>query len=252
MRHVLTGFIAAALIFQLSGPARGEDKGQAGPIIDKAIQAVGGEANLHKFKGATWKAKGTFYGLGEGLPYTSEAASQLPDKMRTKVEGEFNGQKFDIVTVINHDKAWRKMGGDSMALEGDQLEEAKEEAYAAYVTTLAPLKDSSYTLTSLGDSKVDGHAVVGVKVSSKGHRDISLFFDKDSGILLKSERKVKDTMGGGDELMQETLYSDYKDIEGVKHPMKVTIKRDGKKFIEQENSDMKLAEKLDDKLFAEP
>jgi hypothetical protein len=252
MRQLLGGLIAVGLALQLLGPARADDQGQVGPIIDKAINALGGEENLNKWKAATWKAKGTFYGLGEGIPYTSEVAAQWPDRIRTTIEGELNGQKFTFVNIVNGGKGWMRANGETMALEGDRLDEAKEEVYASYVATLTPLKSNSFTLTSLGNSKVDGHEVVGVKVASKGHRDISIFFDKETGLPVKTERKVKDVMAGGDELMQETLMSDYKEIQETKHPMKVIIKRDGKKYIEQENSDMKLAEKLDDKLFSEP
>ena len=251
MRRVLGGLVGVALALYLTGAIRAEDKGQAGAIIDKAISGLGGEANAGK-KGMTWKAKGTFYGLGDGIPYTSDIAVQWPNCQRSSIEGELNGQKFTFITVINDGKAWRKMNGDGMALDGDQLEEAKEEVYGAWVSTVLPLKNKGFTITSLGDSKVDGHSVAGIKVAHKGHRDISLFFDKDTGLLVKTERKVKDVQGGGDEVNQETLYSDYKEVDGTKYPAKVTIKREGKKYIEQENSDMKVSDKLDPKLFTEP
>jgi len=248
MRRVLTGFLALALVLHATSTVRA-DEGQAGGIIDKAIKALGGETTK---TAGTWKAKGTFYGLGDGIPYTSEIAVQWPDRQRSVIDAEANGQKLMFITVINDGKAWRKMNGDGMALDGDQLEEAKEEVYAAWLSTVAPLKNKGFKITSLGDSKADGHDAIGVKVAHKGHKDISLFFDKDSGLLLKTERRVKDLMGGGDEVNQETIYGDYKDVGGTKLPAKVTIKRDGKKYIEQENSDMKLTDKLDDKLFAEP
>jgi hypothetical protein len=251
MRRVLAGSLGMALALYLTGAARADDKGDAGAIIDKAISALGGEAIASK-KGMTSKAKGTFYGLGDGIPYTSETAIQLPDCQRSNIEAEVNGQKLSFITVINGGKAWRKMNGDGMALDGDALEEAKEDVYAALVSTILPLKNKSFKITSLGDSKVDGHAVTGIKVAHKGHRDISLFFDKNTGLLAKTERRIKDVQGGGDEMNQETLFSDYKEVDGSKLAAKVTIKREGKKYIEQENSDMKLSDKLDPKLFTEP
>ena len=251
MRRVLAGSLGMALALYLTGVARADDKGDAGAIIDKAISALGGEAIASK-KGMTSKAKGTFYGLGDGIPYTSETAVQWPGCQRNNVEAEVNGQKFIRLTVVNDGKAWVKTNGDLMVLEGEQLEEAKEEVYAAGVSTIFPLKNKSFKITSLGESKVDGHAVTGIKVAHKGHRDISLFFDKDTGLLVKTERRVKDVQGSGDEVNQETLYSDYKEVDGSKLAAKITIKREGKKFIEQENSDMKLSDKLDPKLFTEP
>src|SRR5205807_850437 len=141
--------------------------------------------------------------------------------------------------VVAGGKGWRKVNGDGMVLEGDSLDEAKEEVYASWVSTIMPLKNKGFTITSLGDSKAENRELVGVKVAHKGHKDISLFFDKDSGLLIKTLRRAKDTQGSGDEVNQEMIYGDYKDVDGTKLPTKVTIKRDGKKYIEQENSDVK-------------
>jgi hypothetical protein len=48
------------------------------------------------------------------------------------------------------------------------------------------------------------------------------------------------------------FYSDFKEVEGVLQAMKVVIKRDGKDYVEGETTDLKLAEKLDDSVFAKP
>jgi hypothetical protein len=51
---------------------------------------------------------------------------------------------------------------------------------------------------------------------------------------------------------QEVFYSNYGDVDGVKFPMKILITRDGKPYVEAENSDVKAVDKLDEKLFAKP
>ena len=64
--------------------------------------------------------------------------------------------------------------------------------------------------------------------------------------------KVKAQDQGGKEVVQETVFSDYKEINGVKMPMKEVIKRDGKNFVDGETFDVRLVEKLDDKIFGKP
>ena len=56
----------------------------------------------------------------------------------------------------------------------------------------------------------------------------------------------------GTEADSEVLYSDYKDISGVKYPMKVTSYVEGKKAIELEITKIEFTEKLDDSIFAKP
>ena len=99
--------------------------------------------------------------------------------------------------------------------------------------------------------KVGDRPAVGVKVAHKGHRDVNLFFDAKTGLLLKTERPAKDTMTGK-EFTQTTLHDDYKEVEGIKHARKVTILRDGKKYVEGMSSDYKPQEKLDASTFAKP
>jgi hypothetical protein len=248
-------FLSALLalsVFGSCGLLRAEDSGAApSAVIDKAIQASGGEALLSKYKAATWKSKGTFYGMGQPIPYTSETSIQWPDKSKTRIDAEFNDQKFAMTNVYNHDKVWMKMNDQAMEVEGEHLAAAKDEMHGRRVSHLLELKEPSYKLSALPEMKVDGKAAVGVKVSSAGHRDVGLYFDKDSGLLVKTEMRVKNPESG-EEANQETFYSDYKDVQGAREPMKITVKRDGKVYTEGQNSDMKLLEQLDDKVFAEP
>jgi len=222
-----------------------DDQKGARAVIDKAIKAQGGADKLAKYKGSTWSEKGTYYGMGDGLPYTGTYAVLWPDKMRMDIENAF-------VMVLNGDKGWVQMNGETKEMTKEQLAAEKEERYAGWVTTLVPLKDKGFTLTPVGDAKVEGDAATGVKVSHKGHGDVTLFFSKKSGLLVKSEHRAKDMQNGGKEVNQEAFYSDYKNVSGVQVPMKVVLKRDGKPFVDEESSDVKLATALDDKLFGKP
>lgn len=248
MRRIWVASLSMALA--LAASLRAEGKADAKAVIDKAIKAAGGETNLAKFKAMTWKDKGTFHGLGMPLPYTGAMAIQWPDQSREAIDSEAMGQKFTMIMVVNRDKGWLKINDMvPMELDKDKLAEQKEDLHASYVSTLLPLKDKAYTLTALGASKLGDQAVVGVKVSSKGHRDVQLFFDKETGLLAKSANVVKEE---GKEINQEAYYSAYKEVAGVKQPMKIKINRDGKLYVEAENSDIKPADKLDDAVFAKP
>jgi hypothetical protein len=240
----------AISLVMAGGSTRADDQADATKIIDKAIGAMGGEAKVSKYKASTFKVKGIFHGMGNPIPYTGEFAVQFPDKSRNVIEADVGGQKFAFTIVVNGDKGWRKMGDDVQEMDKDMMAEQKENLYANYVTSLAPLHDKSYKLSPLGESKVGDQAVVGVKVSHEGHREVKLYFDKKTGMLVKSEHRVKDE--AGQESNQESVFSNYKEVDGVQEPMKMTVKRDGNLYLEGENSDLKHAEKLDDGLFNKP
>ena len=51
---------------------------------------------------------------------------------------------------------------------------------------------------------------------------------------------------------KETFFSDYKRVGDIWLAHKYTVRRDGKPFVESEATQVKPADKLDDKLFARP
>ena len=56
----------------------------------------------------------------------------------------------------------------------------------------------------------------------------------------------------GQEVDNESFYRGYKDVQGVKQPMKLEVKQDGKKFIDAEVTEVKLGEKAEDGTFKQP
>jgi hypothetical protein len=247
--------LAAVLAVAAAGSARADDQADLRKVIDKAIKATGGEEKLAKFKAETFKMKGKFYGTGQEFDYTGEFQVQEPDKFRVQIDGDVNGMKATVYTqVVNGDKVWEKTFGEEAkeVTDKDELAEIKEDRNARRVEALLPLKDKAYQLTSLGDVKVNDKPAVGIRVSHKGFRDVNLFFDKNSSLLVKVEKVVKDKMNGFKEQTEEELLSDYKEKDGIMHPMKLVIKRDGNKYLDGEVTDYELKEKLDDAVFAKP
>jgi outer membrane lipoprotein-sorting protein len=243
MRKLEWRLLAVCLVLGLAGAGRADDK-DCRAIIDKAIQAVGGKAQLAKHKAQTWTEKGTFYGEGAAQPYTGKYSIQWPNQFRMEIEGVFT-------LVLDGDKGWFTMGGNTQEMNKEQLTQQKESQHAGWVTTLLPLSDKAFQLSPLGESKVGDRPVVGIKVAHKGHNDVNLFFDKENGLLRRSEFRYKDWMTGNERQMVST-YEGYKEFSGLKFPTKIDMKRDGNKFVEAEVEAFKPVEKLDASVFAKP
>jgi outer membrane lipoprotein-sorting protein len=235
MRHLRPiAFVAALMI---AGPVLADDA-EARKVVDKALQAMGNPSG--KMSGVTWKGKGTFYGMGDGVPYTGTWSVQPPDKFRMDIENAF-------VIIVNGDKGW--INGQEMTK--DQLNEQLEGVHSNWVSQIYPLKEKAFTLTLIGESKVDDKPALGVKVAHKGRRDVTLYFDKESGLPVKIEHMVKDDQTGS-EVKQESIVKEWTTVDGMKVPSKMDIKRDGKKFVDGEMTEYKLSEKLPDETFAKP
>jgi hypothetical protein len=128
----------------------------------------------------------------------------------------------------------------------------REQLNALRISRLTALTEKEYKLSPLAEENIDGRPAIGVRVEHKGFRDVNLFFDKESYLLLKTQTLIKDPLRGGEEVAAETVYGDYRDINGVMTAHKFSIKYDGKAYNEGEVTDVNYSETLDDNIFEKP
>jgi hypothetical protein len=248
MRRFVAAMVATAC---LAGSVRAEANKDAGAILDKAIKALGGEEKLASVKAMTWKAKGKINVNGMEGDYVGQYTAQGLDYGRIEVEADIGGMKIMAVTVVAGDKGWRKFNDMNMELDKEALAGQKQTAYLHIIPmTLVALKGKDFKVESAGEEKVGDKPALVLKVVGPDGKDFKLYFDKESFLLVKQVAKVPGFMG--DEVLQEVLYSNYKDMNGIKKATKLESKRDGQKFIEQEVTEFKLVDKVDPKTFMEP
>src|SRR5262249_2353439 len=189
--------------------------------------------------------KGTFYGMGDGLPYVGKYAMQFPGQYRMEIENVFT-------MVLNGDKGWIKAGEETKEMDKKTLAVQQHNYRAGWIATLTPLQDKAFTLTVVDGVKVDDKPTVGVKVTRKDFPEVKLYFDKATNLLVKCEFKTQAEDMDFKEVTHEMFYGNYKDIDGTKVPTRLILLREGKKYVEAEVQDHKAVGKLDDKVFAKP
>ena len=115
-----------------------------------------------------------------------------------------------------------------------------------------PLLDKKYSLKLIGDDKVSGQGVALIKVTAKGHHDVTLAINPKTGALVKVEYKGG-IEGMPDKLVKyEDYYEEYKSAGKIKYPSKWRTTRAGKKFVEATITKYTPVEKVDQSLFDKP
>ncbi|HEX5271506.1 MAG TPA: hypothetical protein VFW33_13510, partial [Gemmataceae bacterium] len=203
--------LAAALVPE---PAAAQDDPR--PIIEKAVKALGGEEVLTRTAASHTRLKGTFVGLpggaAAGIAVTGEVWSQ-PGSERLALVIELGGQKSTMTRAWHNGKGWEQNDGAVKDMGADDLAEARQSAHVDRVLTLVPLlKDKDFTLKALGRSKVDGAEVDGVRVSSPGRPDVTLYFDPVTGFPRRAEYREK-SKAAGKEVLTATVFEDYRAVE---------------------------------------
>ena len=221
-------------------------------VLRKSIDAHGGADKLSKFKAATSKFKGTMDLMGQMRDIAGETSFQKPDKVKNSIDLDINGMQIPIIVVYDGKKMWVSTLGQTKEIDDDKvLKEMREGLQTEGAAGLIEFLDKPYELNPLGDVKVKEKDAIGIRVSKKGQRDFSLFIDKKTHLILKTETRSFDSTSG-QEVTQEKFITAFRDTDGLKVASKLVIHKDGKLFMNLDISETKIFEKLDDSTFAMP
>ena len=248
MRLRVFTLLSAALVLSLvtAGRAQQDD---VKALLERAGKAHGGAA-VAKFTAGKTKNKGRIE-IHNGLDFTQEISYQLPNKFREEMDLEVMGQKVKSVTVYDGTKGSIEINGKPLPLNDDIKNALKEAADMFGLSRLTGLDKKGYEFSSIGEAQVNGKPALGVRISKKGVKDISMYFDKETGLTAKVERRTLDLMSG-QEVTEERIILEYQKIDNIPTPKRVVVNRDGKKFLEAEVLEVKMFEKLGDNEFTVP
>jgi hypothetical protein len=245
--RTLPGLVLISILVH-SAAAQTDDAAKAQKLVDRAIKAMGGDKAINKTSIAIVEDAGTYYGMGEGVPYTGRYVYDLKNRRyRVEIVGFF-------VSVIDKDKGWTSAMGNVTDLEGDALTNGKEGVLVNYAMSLIPLQkpNRKFKLSLAGEDEVDGEKCDGINIDHDNMPTVTLFFSRKSGLIKKSRYKTRSAEEGFKEVTDETVYHKYKKFDGVQNPVSMTMNRDGKKFIESRPAKVSYPDSVDEKEFKKP
>ena len=197
-------------------PGTSDSPSAAEQILDKFIQAVGGTQQLAKL--TSFSAKGTYAGFDTDFhKVPAEIFAKTPNQ-RTMTNHLPGG---DDTTTYDGREAWVAAADKPLPLimlTGGELDGAKLDADLSFPALLK--QDLSKWHAGFPPVTIDDRAVQVVEGTAAGGTHVKLFFDKQSGLLVRQTRFI-DTMVGLVPLHVD--YSDYRAVSGVKMPFHWTV-----------------------------
>jgi hypothetical protein len=210
----------------------------ADKIIDRYLEAVGGAQKLAALK--SYSARGNSVGFGGfGGGGKVQIFARFPDQRATFIQFEAATGRGDSDRIYNGRVGWIKTPLAVLTdyeLTGGELDGAKLDAQLAFPgqikQVLANLRvglptaisdlpgPSSQTATEPGAAPVQDRLVD--VVQGTGPRDMlaTLYFDHESGLLLRVVRYARTPIG---RVPTQVDYADYRDVAGVKMPFRMTF-----------------------------
>ena len=194
-------------------------------ILDKYLQAIGGASELARL--TSFVAKGTYEGydtLSAKVPI--EIFASAPNRLTMIV----HAQSGDSVTTYDGSRGWIAAADKLMRvlpLAGGDLEGARLDALLSFP---ARIKQEVQWRTGFPSVSIDDRPVQVVQNAVRGDTGAKLYFDSESGLLVRQVRYVDTAVGA---IPTHIDYSDYRTVAGVKIPFRrVVTWTDGRPTIE--------------------
>ena len=220
----------------------------ADQIFAKYLQALGDTQRLANL--TSLSAKGTMLGYGLAAEKQSlEIYAQAPNQ-RTMIVHSPEG---DNITTLDGPSGWiagPQIAGPEipvpvLALTGGDLDGQKLDVALTFPTGIF----QAFSQWRVGlQTEIDDHQVQVVQGSNPGRAFATLFFDADSGLLIRVMRYTDSFVG---RFPTQIDYSDYREVSSIKVPFRWTVVwLDGQQTFEL--TDVKLNIPIEPTRFAKP
>ena len=172
-------------------------------VINKYIAAIGGEEKVLAVKTTVTIANATI----QGTPLVMTMKAAAPNKVSQEISVMGNTMQK---TVFNGTTGYSSSRGQKKDMTAEEIAKAKTES--------GIFKDLTYASGELlRIEPLEGKNAIVLK-----YKDSEIYYDMTSGLKVKEVKTVKTP--DGKEVKTPTVYSDYKEVNGVKFPHAIGIK----------------------------
>ena len=206
-------------------------------VIQKYIYAIGGMDNFKKVADRTT----IMSGFAMNQPIAITIKQKYPDKLYQELAA---GEMKQFI-YYNDGKGKLKIGDEITQIEGKELERLKLDATMQFL-----LDPESYGVKTdlLPNEFVDSVDCYVIKFTLPSGIRWFQYYDVSTDLKFKESKEIQTKQGLFD---QETYFSDYREVKGVKYPFKI-VQYLGLQEIELNVISIEVNTGLDDKLFELP
>ncbi len=219
----------------------------ANEVVDKFIEASGGKDKLNGINTLHYNqvikvkmAMGDF-----DLPL--EFFKEKNKFYRMQASMQFGPQSFDMFTLVTDTAGYNMVPanpftGAEGGIQKMQQKELTSQAYqldaAGMFAALVDFAGKGHKAELLKDEKVNKEDCYKLKLTMNSGQEVIYFINKSTGLIARADTKgamaasmsglgsMMGGMGGSrgmDKMEVTTLYNEYKEVDGIKFPVKLTI-----------------------------
>jgi hypothetical protein len=251
MKSVLKWVATAAAAVVVVSSARAAWAQTADEVIEKSVTALGGRASFAKLKSRRMTGTITLQTPAGDVAGTVEVVNALPNKTRTLINADLTSLGAGALTIDQRFDGTKGYVLDSLQgnrdITGDQLENMRN---TGFPHLFVKYKDLGIVAKLIGKEKVGDRDSYVIAFEPTTGSTIRQFIDAESYLPIRAVIKVPVPQLGQD-VEQTSDVSDYRDIDGVKIPFKLSVSSNVQNYTIVINK-VEHNTAIDDTLFVKP
>jgi zinc protease len=215
-------------------------------VIARAVSAKGGLDLLRSIQTVRMESVATVEFDGQRADLPSTLVIRYPGAYRMEAQTS----RGPLVQVFAGGTYWVKDATGAREAPNAMAEQIRGNVQRDTVALLLALADGKVPARRLPDVVEEGRAMPALEVSLPGAKPLTLLFDPAT--LLIARARYRFTSAPDGDVNVEEIYSDYRDVHGLKVAFRIQLRRDGAPPLERTVRAFEFNVPLDSMLFSKP
>ncbi len=177
-------------------------------VLNSYIKAIGGEKKLLAVKDRKTVMKGKI----QRFDFTLTIIQKAPNKYHSLMDAGVMKQ----TQVFDGTKGNTSAGGQSRAMTPKQIQNMK---ISAMLFSVFAYKKDDVKKKLTGMEKINGKDTYKLALTFPSGKKVTQYYNVDNGLRVKEMTSLKTPRGS---FLQTTEYSNYKEVDGIKYPFKIS------------------------------
>ena len=216
------------------------DRGRA--ILQQAILSAGGQDAFNRIRSFTIKTESEIVQAESRLQLTVTETVLLPDKTRQVMELAAGTR----IQVLNRESGWKRIGKKVSDLSNIEKREMQRGLFRDVINLFKSWQNADFTVSYFGTEILAGKTAYVLHIRNRSGDFFNLYVNAETYLI---DKKAYQGAAEAGLATFEEIYSDYREVDGIKLPFKTVIRTNGRKFMESKVLQARLNVDVDDSFF---
>jgi predicted Zn-dependent peptidase len=214
-------------------------------LLKKAVDAAGGAAAFHNIKTAGRKLTTLLVSAEGNLSVNVDLTIKMPDKMRINLQTPMGS----MTQLLLGSDAWLITPEGANPAPDQMKTEIQAGMWREFTVLFAQAENPDLQVQYLGSEQVSGKKADVIQITPKDVRSYKLYLDPETNLPIKT---AFDSMTSQGPVKTEQVFSDYRDVSGLKLPYKSVASHNGLRAQDSTVNEILINPPVDESLFAPP